>query len=302
MISHICELPVGYRDESGTVHRRAVYRPLSGREEEILAVRDSTSSAAALVSEVLASCIEAIGDICPITVDHARGLSVSDRQYLLLKLRGVTFGEKVQAIVQCPMVRCNAKVDIDFHLSQLPVPKSNTPLEYKFQLSDEAYQQLSEHTKRDVRFRLPLGSDQEAIAVMVSSNEAKALSQLLSYCLITIGDIEQPTLEQTQSLPSLVRREIEQQLEEVTPETEMVMDVVCPECGCEFSAPFNIQDFFFGELKINDTVLRKEVHYLAYHYHWSETEIMTMPRQKRRQYIDTLAEEIEKLNDVAQQY
>jgi hypothetical protein len=47
----------------------------------------------------------------------------------------------------------------------------------------------------------------------------------------------------------------------------------------------------------NRDLLYREVHYLAYHYHWSEQEIMSMSQAKRRQYIAVLAEEIEKLND-----
>jgi hypothetical protein len=39
------------------------------------------------------------------------------------------------------------------------------------------------------------------------------------------------------------------------------------------------------------------VHYLAYHYHWAESEIMEMTRDKRRTYIDVLAEAIGALND-----
>jgi hypothetical protein len=61
--------------------------------------------------------------------------------------------------------------------------------------------------------------------------------------------------------------------------------------------PFDVQDFFFGELRTSRDLLYREVHYLAYHYHWGEREIMDMPRQKRRIYIDILAEEMGKLND-----
>ena len=44
------------------------------------------------------------------------------------------------------------------------------------------------------------------------------------------------------------------------------------------------------------TSLYREVHYLAYHYHWSESEIMAMTRDKRHTYIDVLADEIDGLN------
>jgi hypothetical protein len=44
-------------------------------------------------------------------------------------------------------------------------------------------------------------------------------------------------------------------------------------------------------------MLYRQVHYLAYHYHWSEHEILEMPRDKRLAYIEILADEIERLNN-----
>ena len=54
------------------------------------------------------------------------------------------------------------------------------------------------------------------------------------------------------------------------------MEATCADCGREFSAPFDLQRFFFGELRLTGDFLYREVHYLAYHYHWSEREIMAM--------------------------
>ena len=51
-----------------------------------------------------------------------------------------------------------------------------------------------------------------------------------------------------------------------------------------------------GELRTDGELIYQEVHYLAYHYHWSEHEIMEMTRDKRRKYIDVLADAIEVLN------
>ena len=58
---------------------------------------------------------------------------------------------------------------------------------------------------------------------------------------------------------------------------------------------FDPQAFLFVELRLSRDLLYREVHYLAYHYHWSEREIMAMPRDKRRRYIAVLADELEKL-------
>jgi len=38
--------------------------------------------------------------------------------------------------------------------------------------------------------------------------------------------------------------------------------------------------------------LYREVHLLAYHYHWSATEILRMSAEKRRKFLRLLEEEL----------
>ena len=39
--------------------------------------------------------------------------------------------------------------------------------------------------------------------------------------------------------------------------------------------------------------LYRHVHHLAYHYHWAEAAILSMPRSKRLRYLSLLADELE---------
>jgi hypothetical protein len=45
-----------------------------------------------------------------------------------------------------------------------------------------------------------------------------------------------------------------------------------------------------------DTLL-EEVHYLAFHYHWSEKDILSMTRSKRRRYLAILAGKLDNLKN-----
>ena len=293
-----CLLPGGYVDEAGAVHRSVELNPLSGREEEFLA--DSGKPASAThVTAILSRCIRRIGTISPISEEVARDLLVADRQYLLLKLREVTFGDQVQATIFCPWPDCGKKVDIDFSIEDIPVIESEDKgPTYKMELPPEAAF-IGNHGEeyREIIFRLPNGLDQEVISPLVSENEDRALTMLLERCIQSIGPVKDPGDELISRLPPIARMEIERQMEVVAPKVELTMAADCPECGREFATPFDIQGFFFGELRISLDLLYREVHYLAYHYHWSEREIMEMPRDKRRRYIEVLADEIERLNN-----
>ncbi len=287
-----CLLPGGYVDNSGVVHREVELEKLSGKDEELLADNRQPVSAT-LVTTILSRCVKRIGVISPVTKEVARALLVADRQYLLLKLREATFGEQVQATIRCPWPDCGKKVDIDFSINDIPVRESDIkgPL-YKMDISEDA-----EEACREITFRLPNGGDQEMVSPFLYENEARAFSMLLKRCIKGIGPIHNPGEEVVEKLSPLARKEIEKRMEEVAPKVELTMDSNCPECGRDFTVPFDLQEFFFGELRTSRDLLYREVHYLAYHYHWSEQEILEMPREKRRGYIEILADEIERLNN-----
>ena len=51
------------------------------------------------------------------------------------------------------------------------------------------------------------------------------------------------------------RAEIEQRMRQLAPQVEQAMDASCAECGRRFTAPFDIQRFFFGELRTDGDLL-----------------------------------------------
>jgi hypothetical protein len=302
MYGFVSLLPGGYVDDHGTLHREVELASLTGRDEELLAQGGRPESASA-VTAVLARGVHRLGDISPVTEEIARRLLVADRQYLLLKLRQATFGDRVLASLFCPWPDCGQRVSLDFSIAEVPVQESadRAPI-YTMMLSEAAAGEQGRDAAdedRVVSFRLPNGADQEALASLVADNEARALTMLLERCLQRIGPHAPPDSAQVARLSPLARAEIEGQMEQVAPRVELTMETNCPECGRLFVAPFDLQRFFFGELRAGSSLLYREVHYLAYHYHWSEREIMDMPRDKRRTYIEVLADEIEKLNNAA---
>jgi hypothetical protein len=291
-----CFLPGGYVDEAGVLHRQAELLPLSGHEEELLADRRFPGDAA-LVTIILSRCVRRLGSISPVPAELVRRLLVADRQYLLLRLRAITFGDQVQATARCPRVDCGKKVDIDFSLQDIPVQEAlaRGPL-YTMQLSPEAaYQEETGAAYRTVTFRLPNGEDQEVVAPLMADDAARAFTVLLGRCIQSIGPREHPGETLLRRLSPLAQQEIERQIAATAPQVELTMEAQCPECGHDFTVPFDPQEFFFGELRTSRDLLDREVHYLAYHYHWSEQEILAMPRDKRRRYIAVLADALEKL-------
>lgn len=285
-------LPGGYFDAEGRLHRDFDLTVLTGREEESL-TRAHHPRPAELVTEVLSRCVRRIGSISPVPSEVARDLLVADRLYLMLQLRRATFGDRVRANLICPWPGCGKRVSLDFAISDVPVeaPPQPGPV-HTMTLSAAA-----DGDGRDVAFRLPTGADQEELSDLLDDNEGVALTALLTRCVQRIGQDDDPAEESVAGLSALARSEIEECMRRAAPNVAQTMDARCTECGRGFTAPLDVQRFFLGELRNDGTRLYQEVHYLAYHYHWAERDIMAMTRDKRHTYIDVLAEAIGALND-----
>ena len=295
------QLPYGYIDCSGIVHKEVVIRALSGREEEMLA-GSSGQSGAQLSTLILSCCVQKIGTVGTVTPSIIRNLSIGDRNFLLLKIREITFGSKISAVVPCPWHGCGAKMDIDFNIEDIPVRAGSKPAQkwYTISLVRNHFTNPDSFTETvEMNIRVPDGEDQEVISPLLEINQVHASKVLLSRCISYKGDSGDSIMKIVDNLTSGGIHYIEQQIEELSPAVDMTIETNCPQCKRAFDVPLNIQDFFFGELKISKHMLRREVHYLAYHYHWSEQEIMSFPRDTRREYIEILGEEIERINSEA---
>jgi hypothetical protein len=287
-------LPGGYVDDEGVLHREADLVPLSGREEERLAECDP-STPAAFITVLLSCCVHRLGTISPVPTEIVRRLLIADRLYLALKLREATYGGQVQATVQCPWEQCGEKVDIDFWLHDIPVRESveKGPLHTR-ELSEEAIGGRHEELYREVTFRLPDGSDQEAISHVAENSETEALELLLARCIHRVGGLSERGPEIVRRLSSLARAELERHMEAAAPSVDLALAAWCPECGREFTVPFDLQRFLLAECRTSREMLYRDVHHLAYHYHWSEQEILALPREKRRNYLALLANELQR--------
>ena len=110
------------------------------------------------------------------------------------------------------------------------------------------------------------------------SNEAAALTVLLRRCVPRIGPTAPPDEDRVAALRRAgPRRDRAARWSEVAPQGRADDgDDLRRVRAHASSRPFDIQRFFFGELRTDADLLYREVHYLAYHYHWSEREIMAM--------------------------
>ena len=89
--------------------------------------------------------------------EEAARLTVGQREALLLQLRSLTFGDRMSCVLRCPRAECGERMDLDLRASELILD------------SPQKAAGIHEVAVDDwlVKFRVPDGADQEAVAAIL---------------------------------------------------------------------------------------------------------------------------------------
>jgi hypothetical protein len=240
-------LPIGYTDESGRVHRRAVIRKMRGHEEALL--YDPTLTAGQLVTELIRNCLVRLGELESIEADVVAGLYTADRNYLLLELRRVTLGDQLRASYRCP--RCGSDVSVVEDLSQLPVRRldeGQTLADITLELED-GYVDREGTLHTELTLTLPRGVDEEFVSPMAARDPLKAQDALVLRCIKRFGTLPQAALEAygVKILRDLTlgdRQRLHQALNGQMPGVDFRRSVRCGGCGTVFEGVLDVSGFF----------------------------------------------------------
>jgi hypothetical protein len=243
-------LPVGWTDGQGITHRDVVLRKMTGREEAILADRRYQRNGGKLVTELLHSCILRIGEHEANGRGPVTQMTSADRNFLLLKLRSITFGTELQATYTCPA--CAEQLPVTEDLDELPVragavSDGDAAAEITVELEDGWVDREGQvHTA--LRLRLPTGADEEAVAPQLRENASVGKNALLARCITSLGDVPAYRIEGMgprimSDLTMSDRRLIDRALNEAAPGVDLVRELDCPACGKHFSASLDMSNF-----------------------------------------------------------
>jgi hypothetical protein len=270
------ELPGGWLDDAGACHRQALVRSLCGRDEEWLYGLSPGTPLARVVTDLLVRCLGRLGPSRP-GAEAVRQLPVGDRDYLLLKLRQLSFGNQVEMTLTCSREGCGARMDVDFGLDAIPVRQAPQRPSYRLRLTGREAGEL--------RFRLPRGGDLEELAAAGGDDLEAAL---LGRCLLG-GPASVRAVERSPRRRAAVAAALERR----SPGVERELEATCPECRHVTVVDFDPVAGFFAEAFRRRPEFDRDVHLLSYHYHWPLGEILGMPRPRRRAYVALLRDQLE---------
>jgi hypothetical protein len=274
-------LPGGYRTTGGHA-REAHVRPLTGADYFFLTEECRGLLPAHWATEALTRCVTRLGPDGPVTREAIRSLTAGDREALLLHLRRLALGETLRCLLACP--ECAQQLEIDAKVGDLLLaPYAETLQEHELVARREDGAQTVLH------FRLPTGADQEAAAEAARDDVAAAVDLLLLRCTRPAAG---PDGKGEAGFSAGVIEQLSARMAELDPQAEISLQLACPACGAGFSALFDATSYLMEELDAGARALSREVHLLAYHYHWSATEIIGMSAARRRRFLRLLEAEL----------
>jgi len=275
-------LPGGYWVD-GTCHRDAELRELTGADQIFLMEEAASLPLAQWTTEVLTRCLTRLGHGKPVTRDAVRSLIAGDREALLLHLRRVTMGDRLPCVLMCPAPECGHTLDFELHVSDLLLaPGSEAPTRHELAIPQA-------NAGYVVRFRLPTGADQEAAALVARTDPAAAADLLRRRCVESVDSTDGAP---TERFPAALEEPLSARMAELDAQAELSLNVTCSVCGGAFTTVFDAASYLFQELQAGMRHLDREVHLLAYHYHWGPSEILAMTPRRRRHYLQLLEEEL----------
>jgi predicted RNA-binding Zn-ribbon protein involved in translation (DUF1610 family) len=242
----------------GECRRDWSFRTLTGEVElSILEAGRDRRSVPQRVTAVLSAALAELGGAAA-QPDTVRALSVADRQYLMRRLAVEIGMEESWIAASCPS--CGAAFDLPVRHGELPAKPAG-----------EGYHFATVETSLGpVRFRVPDGADQEAVAGIQDPNEARRALAVRCAGGALAGELSDEDLDRAEAA-----------LEAVAPEVVTRAQAACPDCGQPAEVildPYVCLGAAVGGLFL-------DIHTLASVYHWSEREILAMPRERRRLYL-----------------
>lgn len=216
-------------------------RPMTVHEEKILSTPRLVKSGQAL-DMVFRNVIKS-------QIDPSNLLS-SDRVFVMLWLRNISYGNVYKFSIQCQNQNCQKKFETEIDLNKHPIKELTDPN------ISEPFEITLPVSKFKLIFRLPRGIDEIEIIKMqnqpkkIDDTDDSIVKRLSSVVLKIIkpDGIELPINQKDLFIESMVARDastFRNKLEELDCGIEDIKDIVCPFCEQQFNATIPITENFF---------------------------------------------------------
>lgn len=191
------------------------------------------------------------------TLQTLADVSIGQRDQALIAWRGVCFGRKMPAYVDCPA--CRTRLEFALDTENFRSDGDDTPIAID-----------------GLRVRRPTSRD--LAAVLNEPDPEQAAYRLAQRCCA----------DETGELPALSATQLAQTssiLADADSAADIVLDLVCEHCGHAWQSEFDIGSYLWQEIEAHAARLMAEIHTLARAYGWSERDLLSMSPPRRAAYL-----------------
>lgn len=269
----VIELPIGYTDEDGNLHRIAEISEIMGDDEEEITDKKVAKNPGNVITTLLTRKIIRLGDIEKVTPNIVKNLFIADRDALLVAIRKLSAGEYMQFKTTCP--NCQEKDDVIVDLDNLNNRTWEELMEeypeladmergyVPFELQRGVYEEIKPkdmadydeddlvdgqyilHKKGVIRF--PKGDVEERLSTIVRNNAGKANTALLTNCIEKLGTLRMVDTKIVKTDMSRFDREyLTKILRDFKCGPNLQRDVDCPFCRYSHTVTLELPYFFTG--------------------------------------------------------
>ncbi|MGM0554955.1 MAG: hypothetical protein ACQEVA_01110 [Myxococcota bacterium] len=200
-------------------------------------------------------------------------LHAGEFERLLIELFVSLEGPQLTTSTNCE--HCGERFDIGFDPRQLP-RREGRPHDTPFEFQADG---------KKVRARLPRLRHRRDTAGAWSDIETRRQASLLA--------VDEQNLDSSECSPE-VCASLDEELAIRSPGVLQEIAAACAECGQTNQFWFEPSVFVVEAIDRRVMRLLREVHALAWTYHWSERDILEMSRARRRKYLELIRDEVER--------
>ena len=198
-------------------------------------------------------------------------MPLTDLDACMLELHLRHFGDLVQAETACPASGCGRRFDVslcvgDYLEHHRPVRPRGVE-----HAAEAGWHRLAGSA---IEFRPPRARD-----LCELDGRPGAAASLMARCV------------RPRDTGPQARRRVQRALGLMAPSLCRDLEMVCPECGVASRVRFDPPAYVLRELRDSALAVYEDVHLLAAAYHWSESAILDLPRDRRERYAERVRAE-----------
>jgi len=237
------DLPGGYLDASGVLHKAITLRPTTGVEEDILV--DDGRTEVNKMRDVLANCLVKLGpyDVATAKVGDVYkvldGMFATDRAFAQIVLRCISVpeGDKIRFTQHCLQKMCGKDWNNVLDLSTFPVkPIVEAKAEYDFVLPQSGDK---------VKFRLLHASDDQLISELQTRYPTQLVSAIMWLHMVSINGKKVPAPRDLQKMSSFDRASLRKVMEQANGGVDLSYSAQCPKCRNVVPGALRLDSSFF---------------------------------------------------------